>query len=321
MPGCLQEDERAGKGHLVSVSKTVPTATWMIALALGVVYGVWGSTYLAIRVAVEGMPPFLMAGLRFLVASGIMLLAGLAARHPWPTWRQIGWAAVVGQFLLVGGNGMVVWAERVISSGMAALLVASVPLWIVLIEAVVPGGTRPRALGVMGICLGFVGVALLMGPDLTHGAQSSLAASGLVVLGALLWAIGTLIGRRVLLPSSGIYNSAFTMLSGALGFFVAALLAAEPAQAHWSAVPMNAWLALAYLVVFGSCVAFSAYTWLVQRIRPDLLATYAYVNPAVAVVLGALILHERVDAWILGGAALIIASVALVIQGSRQGAS
>lgn len=290
---------------------------WQVALALGLVYVVWGSTYLAIRVVVDEMPPFLMAGSRFLMAAAVMLAIGAALRHAVPKAKEAGTAMLVGLFLLLGGNGCVVWAEQYISSGMAALLVASLPLCILLLELVLPNGERPTRLTSAGIFLGFIGVVTLLWPSLTTGAQSALWAQGLVLLGTFLWAIGTLIGRRMAVPSSGVFNSAFTMLGGGLGLAVAALISGEPARLHLAAISPGAWGYFAYLVVFGSLVAFSAFTWLVQHVRPDLVSTYAYVNPVVAVILGVLILREPIDGWMLAGATLVVASVAIVIQGGK----
>ena len=290
---------------------------WPIALALAIVYVVWGSTYLAIRVAVESLPPFLMAGGRWIAAAAILLAVGLATRQPWPKPKEMAWAGLVGCFLLIGGNGLVVWAEQYISSGMAALLVGSLPIWVLLLEAAMPDGARPTWLGSAGVALGMGGVALLVWPSLMAGAGTAIWAQGLVLFATLLWAIGTLIGRRVAMPQSGVYNSAFQMMAAAVGFVVLSVAFGEPGRVEWSAVPRDAWLAWGYLVVFGSCIAFSAFAWLVRHVKPALVSTYAYVNPAVAVVLGAWLLKEPVDAWTLVGAALVVASVALVIQGGR----
>lgn len=290
---------------------------WQVALALGIVYVVWGSTYLAIRVAVLELPPFLMAGGRWAAASLILLTVGLLTRQPWPKPREMGWAALIGLFLLIGGNGIVVWAEQTISSGMAALLVGSLPLWVLGLEAMQPGGAKPTALGVGGILLGIAGVGVLVAPSLEGPQGGDAKAYALVLVGTLLWAIGTLLGRRVAVPRSGVYNSAFQMVAASVGFAVLALAFGEPARVHWEAISSAAWQAWAYLVVFGSCVAFSAFAWVVQRARPEVVSTYAYVNPVVAVALGVHFLHEPLTATTLAGAAMVVASVALVIRGGR----
>lgn len=289
-----------------------------VILALGIVYVVWGSTYLAIRLAVEGLPPFLMAGLRYSVAGVIMLVFALVTRQARPSVREVAWSSIVGLLLLVGGNGLVVWAEQFVSSGLAALMVATVPLWILLLEAGLKGGSRPGPLGVTGVLIGFGGVLTLMWPKLATGASQSLWAQAILILATLLWAIGTVMGRRVPLPASGVYNSGISMLAGSLGFFVVAGGFAEPARVAWASVPMTAWLALLYLITFGSCIGFSAYAWLIRNAEPSLASTYAYVNPVVAVLLGAAFVAEPVDGWLLGGAGLIVASVMLVIRGGKK---
>ncbi|HEY9855043.1 MAG TPA: EamA family transporter [Stenomitos sp.] len=294
-------------------------AAWPVIGALAIVYLVWGSTYLAIRIAVGGLPPFLMAGMRYLLASLLMIAAGLATRQVRPTWREVSSSSVVGLFLLLGGNGLVVWAEQYVSSGLAALLVASVPLWILAQQAAWPGGSRPTPLGTAGVLLGFGGVVALMWPQISGGERHALWAQGVVLIGAFLWAFGTLLGRRLPMPRSGVYSSAFQMLGAAVAFLAISAGFGEPAHVNWSTVPLQAWGALAYLVVMGSCVAFSAFAWLVQNAKPDLVSTYAYVNPVVAVGLGALILQEPVDAWVLAGAALIVSSVVLVVRGGSRG--
>lgn len=305
-------------GCLTRTFPRLSTTTWPLVLALGIVYLVWGSTYLAIRVAVEGLPPFLMAGMRYAIASSVMILAGLVTRQARPTGREVLSSSIVGLFLLLGGNGLVVWAEQFVASSLAALLVASVPLWILILEAFWPGGTRPTRLGVLGVLLGFAGVVALMWPQLAGGEHHALWAQGVVLVGTFLWAVGTLLGRRFPMPRSGIYNSAFQMLAASAAFLAISFGFGEPYHVAWSSVPPQAWGALAYLVVAGSCIAFSAFAWLVQNAKPDLVSTYAYVNPVVAVGLGALILSEPIDAWVLGGAALIVASVALVVRGGRS---
>lgn len=289
-----------------------------LVLSLGIVYLVWGSTYLAIRVAVLGMPPFLMAGLRFLIASTLLIGIGVLTRQSWPRAREIGWASLVGLFLLLGGNGLVVWAEQFIPSSLAALLIASMPLWNLAFEAVLPQGDRPSAVGATGIALGFVGTLVLFWPTLAAGDTHTLWAQGLVVLGTMIWALGTMIARRVPMPRAGLYNSGFTMLSAGVALSLVSLGFGEPFRVQWSTIPADAWLALAYLVVFGSCIAFSAFAWLNRNAPSDLVSTYAYVNPVVAVILGVLLLHEPLGTWTIAGSALIVLSVGLVIRGGRK---
>lgn len=301
-------------------TSTSPTTDRLLPLllALVTVYLVWGSTYLAIRVAVLGMPPFLMAGIRFIVASALLIGIGLAMRQPFPTRREIAWASLVGLFLLLGGNGLVVWAEQFIPSSLAALLIASMPLWNLAFEAATPAGDRPTLLGSAGIALGFLGVVTLFWPSLSAGDAHSLWAQAMVVLGTMTWALGTMIARRVSLPRSGLFNSGFTMLAAGIAFMLVSLGFGEPSRVHWAAIPLEAWLAVAYLIVFGSCIAFSAFAWLNRHAPSDLTSTYAYVNPVVAIILGYLLLHEPVTAWTIAGSTLIVLSVGLVIRGGKR---
>jgi drug/metabolite transporter (DMT)-like permease len=210
---------------------------------------------------------------------------------------------------------MVVWSVQYIPSGLSALLVASLPLWTLALEALMPGGARPTKGALLGIMLGFIGVVTLMWPGLGGGWTQALWAELGVLVGTVAWAAGTLIGRRIAVPLSSLQNSAWQMLAAAVAFTVLTLVLREPVVAP-ATVPLWAWGAIAYLVVFGSCVGFSAYAWLVRHVRPELVATYAYVNPVVAVALGAWLLHEPLTSWTLAGATLIVASVALVIRGA-----
>jgi drug/metabolite transporter (DMT)-like permease len=286
-------------------------------VALAIVYVVWGSTYMAMRVAVKAIPPFELAAARFYVAPALLLAAAMWRRDPWPTAKQVGWAGVVGLCLLGAGNGMVVWSVQYIPSGLSALLVASLPLWTLAIETMLPDGARPTRLGLLGILLGFVGVVTLMWPGLGGGWTQALWAEVGVLAGTVAWAVGSIVGRRVTVPASALHNSAWQMLAAAVAFTVLTIALHEPLVAP-AAVPWWAWAAVAYLVVFGSCIGFSAYAWLVQHVRPDITATYAYVNPVVAMLLGAMYLQEPLTGWTLAGAALIVASVAAVIKGASR---
>lgn len=285
-------------------------------VALAIVYVVWGSTYMAMRVAVKALPPFELAAARFYAAPLLLLALSALRREPWPTPKQVGWAGVVGLCLLFAGNGMVVWSVQYIPSGLSALLVASLPLWTLAIESLLPDGARPTPAGLLGILLGFVGVVTLMWPGLGGGLTQAVWAEIGVLAGTVAWAVGSIIGRRVSVPASALQNSAWQMLAAAVAFTLTTAALHEPLVSP-AAVPWWAWAAIAYLVVFGSCVGFSAYAWLVRNVRPDIVATYAYVNPVVAVALGAMFLQEPITGWTMAGAALIVASVAVVIRGAR----
>lgn len=280
-------------------------------LALGTVYIVWGSTYLAIRVVVETLPPLGSAGVRFLFAGSVMAaVIALRDRSALRVTRpQLAGVAIVGISLLLFGNGFVQLGERDVPSALAALLIGSVPLWIVVYRYI--AGERMHPLVLAGVLVGFVGVAVLVLP---RGMSGEVAPLGLlfVLIAAASWAWGTFISTRVQMPREALVSTALQQVAGGAALLVAAVLTGERVEpAAWSSRSL---LALGYLVVFGSLVAFSAYTWLVAHVPVTVVSTYAYVNPVVAVLLGALILDELITPSILGGAALIIAAVAFIVR-------
>jgi drug/metabolite transporter (DMT)-like permease len=277
-------------------------------------YVVWGSTYLAIRFAVESLPPFLMAGVRFLLAGTVLYAWRRARGDAVPTGREWRSAAVVGLLLLVGGNGGVSWAEQRIPSGVASLLVGTLPLWMVLLDVLRPGGQRPGWRAVVGVLAGFAGVVVLIGPaESATGARSiDLAGVAAVLLGALLWSVGSLYGRDAPLPSSPLVATSAEMLTGGAGLFVVGTLSGEWGRLNLEAVPARSWWGLIYLVIFGSLVAFTAYTWLLRVAPTPLVSTYAYVNPLVAVFLGYFLAGESLTLRVLIAAAAIVGSVVLI---------
>lgn len=293
---------------------TRPASLLAVWSALGIVYLVWGSTYLAIAIAVETLPPLLSAGIRFCVA-GVVLLGVVAVRRGLRVTRaQAAGAALVGLLLLVGGNGFVVLAERTVPSGLTALIIASVPLWIVIFRRI--AGERIHRSTFAGVAAGFGGVAFLVAP---RGAGSVDPAGILLLLVATVsWAAGTFLSPRLALPRDGILSTGIQQLSGGLVLLVAGTALGELAHLEPARFSTGSLLAVGYLVVFGSLIAFTAYSWLLQHAPVSLVATYAYVNPVVAVALGALILAEPVTPTILGGAAIILAAVAFIV--SREGA-
>lgn len=281
--------------------------------ALGIVYLAWGSTYLAIRIADQSLPPLLMAGCRLTIAGFLMLAIGAVLRHPWPTWRQWAASAACGLLMLGVGNGGVVWSEKVLDSGLVSLLVATLPVWVLILEAVF-GHKVPGWKGWLGVPLGLSGVAFLIGPGL--GAVSPMQAIALAVplVGTVFWASGTLLSRAWKGPESGVFNPSGMMIASGLALLATSLASGEARGLVLGAVQPAAWTSLVYLIVVGSCVAFSAFAWLARNADPALTATYAYVNPAIAVALGAIFLHERLDPGMLWGAGMILASVILVLR-------
>lgn len=286
--------------------------------AFAAVYVIWGSTYLAIRYAIETLPPFLMAGTRFLTAGAILYLFMRLRGAQAPLrlhWRS---AFVLGGMLLLFGNGAVVWAEHRIASGIAALLVAVEPLWIVLLEWLRPGGRRPSGRTVIGVVLGFAGLAILVGPQDLGGGRVDVLGAVVVVMAALSWAAGSLYSREAPLPNSPFLATAMQMLAGGTLLVGAGLLTGEAGSVDPSTFSARSLGALAYLTVFGSLVAFTAYIWLLGVVSPSRASTYAYVNPLVAVVLGWALAGERLDARVALSAVVIVGAVAMIIAASRQ---
>lgn len=291
--------------------------TLQILAAFAAIYLLWGSTYLFIRFGVETIPPFLLAGTRHLIA-GSLLLAWVRL-HTGEKPRAEHWlpAALVGALLLVGGNGGVTWAEQRVPSGLAALLVATMPLWLVLLDWLRPWsrgfGSRPRLGAALGLLLGFGGVALLVGPSRLNGTNVDSLGAAVLVLAALSWAIGSLISRHGKLGTSPLLAAAMQSLCGGALLFFLGGASGEWARLDLAHISMRSALSLAYLVVFGSLLGFTAYIWLLRVTAPSRVSTYAYVNPVVAVLLGWAFAGEAITGRMLGATALIVAAVALVI--------
>ncbi|WP_410786577.1 EamA family transporter [Kribbella sp. C-35] len=290
----------------------------MIWTALAVVYVVWGSTYLAIRVVVEAeIPPMLGMATRFLTAA-LLMAAGLALKSGWPrlriTRREAIGAATVGILLLAFGNGAVAIAEQTVPSGLAALLVAAIPLWLMLLR--VGGGERPRSMTWVGVLIGFGGAALLA---LSGGNTSAKPLSvAILVVGTICWAIGSRYAPRLGLPRDPLVTALYEMVFGGTAMVLLGVLRGEPGRLHLDRIHGSGWIALGYLVVFGSLLAYTAYSYLLANAPISLVGTYAYVNPAVAVFLGWLILSESLTWQILLGGAVIIVGVALVVTSERR---
>jgi drug/metabolite transporter (DMT)-like permease len=283
---------------------------WKVWSALWIVYLVWGSTYLAIRVMVETVPPLLGAGARFTVAGAVMLGVLALHRSVRPTRGQLLSALAVG-LLLPGANAVVSLAEQEVPSALAALLIASVPLWVLLMRRA--SGEPVSRAGVAAVLVGFAGVALLLRPgEQSEGA--SLLALGAVVLAAVMWASGSFASPRLRLPADPLVSTGWQMLLGGLVIVAAGLAAGEGPEFDLQAFSTRSVVALLYLVVFGSWLAYTAYAWLLQNAPISRVATYAYVNPVVAIVLGYLILDEVITPITLIGAAIIVVSVALVVR-------
>jgi drug/metabolite transporter (DMT)-like permease len=287
------------------------TKVWIALLAL---YIVWGSTYLAIRFSVETIPPFLHAALRFLISGAILYVWRRAAGDPAPTtgnWRS---TAIVGTALLLGGNGLVGWAEKTVPSGIAALMIATSPFWLTLFEALRSGGTKPTWQAILGLIIGFGGVFLLIGPAEITGGGESIDRFGaiLLLLAPFFWSLGSIYARGADMPSSTLLSTGMQMLMGSVALFLVSLLKGELSGFSLGMVSTRSWLGLLYLITFGSLVGFVSYGWLLHNAPVSLTSTYAYVNPVVAVFLGSLLADEVLNGRILVAAAIIIGSVVLI---------
>lgn len=293
---------------------------WQVATAFAAIYLIWGSTYLAIRFAVETFPPFLMAGMRFLVAGAIL--------YPWSRLHgasqpvRAHWlaATVVGGLLLLGGNGGVVWAAQRVPSGLTALLIGTVPLWMALLDGLRPGGMKPNSGVMVGLLLGLFGIMLLVGPGKLAGArQVDLVGAAVLILASLSWASGSLYSRRAQLPASPLLATAMEMLAGGALLLIASLLVGEWARFDSSTLSLRSWLALGYLIIFGALVGFTAYIWLLRVSTPAHVSTYAYVNPVVAIFLGWAFAGEPLTARTLLAAAVIVAAVVIITTYRARG--
>lgn len=284
-----------------------------IVLAFAAIYLIWGSTYLGIRYAVETIPPLLMMAIRHCTAGGLLYAWVRWRGNPAPTLRQWGYAAIAGALLFLGSHGSLAWAEQKVPSGLAALLSATLPLWTVLLART--GGSE-RKLGRRawaGMLLGFAGVGVLIGPDvLTQNAGLNLLACAAVLGGAFSWALGTVYVKSARMPESTVLAASMQILCGGLWLLVLGMLTGEARAFHTTSVSALSVLALAYLIVFGSIIAFTAFTWLVKVGSPSRVSTYAYVNPVIAVLLGWAVAGEPLGIHTLVATAIIVAGVALV---------
>ena len=292
------------------------TKIWLALLAL---YIVWGSTYLGIKIAIETMPPFFHASIRFLI-SGIILVAWQrSAGHPLPTRKQWFSTAIIGTLLLLGGNGLVAWAEQVIPSGVAALIIGSVPMFLVVAEAIRPNGVKPNWQAIVGLLIGFVGIFILVGPAEISGSSTKLNPFGVIALlsACLFWATGSIYSKTADLPKSSLMNTGAQMLMGSISLLIVSLLTGELNGWDVTAVSSRSIYGLLYLIFAGSLIGFASYGWLLQNAPISLVATYAYVNPIVAVLLGNWIGDEPLEPRIWLAAAIIIGSVIFINSRSK----
>jgi drug/metabolite transporter (DMT)-like permease len=292
--------------------QTKRPASWMVILAFGLVYLFWGSTYLGIDIAVQTIPPALMCAVRFSIA-GVVMLAVCAAtgRRIFYSRKQIALCAVVGILLLMGGNLTLSYAELSVSSGLAALIVAITPLWFLVLDSLLLGHHRISARGKAGLLLGIVGLFVLVWPELRSGTigHRELWASISLIGGSFSWALGSVLSKKWQSGMDVFSATGWQVTAAGVSNFIFALSAGDLARVRWTVRGVSATM---YLVVCGSWIGYTAYIWLLEHVPTSKVSTYAYVNPVVAVFLGWLVLHERVDGYILAGSAIVVLSVILV---------
>jgi drug/metabolite transporter (DMT)-like permease len=285
----------------------------MVILAFGLVYLFWGSTYLAIDIAVQTIPPALMCAVRFSIAGVVMLaVCALTGHKVWYSPRQIALAAVVGVLLLMGGNLTLSYAELTVSSGLAALIIAITPLWFLVLDSLLLGDHHISGRGKAGLALGILGLFVLFYPELTSRTtlgRRELWASVSLIGGSFSWALGSVLSKRWQSGMDVFSSTGWQVLAAGVANFIFALVAGDFSHAVWTPRSVGA---VMYLVVCGSWIGYTAYIWLLEHVPTSKVSTYAYVNPVVAVFLGWLILHEHVDRFILLGSAIVVLSVVLV---------
>jgi len=295
------------------MSKLQSPSRWSVILAFGLVYLFWGSTYLAIDIAVQSIPPALMCAIRFSIAGTVMLAVCAALGRPiWYSAKQIALASVVGILLLMGGNLTLSWAELSVPSGLAALIVAITPLWFLVLDSLLLGHHRISWRGKAGLALGIVGLFVLFWPELHSrsalGRREFLSSLSLLG-GSFSWALGSVLSKRWQSGMDGFSSTAWQVTAAGAGSFLFALVVGDFSHVVWTARGISA---VMYLVVCGSWIGYTAYIWLLEHVPTSKVSTYAYVNPVVAVFLGWLILHERVDRFIVMGSVIVVLSVILV---------
>jgi len=290
-----------------------PAPRWLVLTAFGLVYVLWGSTYLGIRIAIETIPPFLMAGVRFLVAGAILYAFARVRGAPRPErahWRS---AFVLGALLLVLSNGGVTWAEQTVPSGITSLLVCTAPLWMVTLDWLFFGGHRPTLAMTIGLVIGLTGVVVLIGPgQIAHGGGIDPAGAAVLLAAPVFWCVGSLWSRHAPLPKAPILAIGMEMIGGGVILLALALVTGEIAHVDVRAISTRSYAALAYLVVFGALIGFTAYLWLLRVTTAAKVSTHSFVNPVIAVFLGWAVAGEEFTMRTLAASVIIVAAVALI---------
>ena len=289
-----------------------PTKTALF-FAFAAIYIIWGSTYLGIRVAVETMPPFLMAGFRFLISGTALFIFMQVRGAPWPTKSQWRDNAIVGGCLLLGGNGVVSWAEQKVPSGLTTLILGASPIAMVILDWIRPGGKRPTLGLWLGIGLGLTGLIILLGPGaIPNGARPPTTRVVALIGASILWWVGSLYSKHAKSGADPMNAASIQMLAGSGLMLITGFLLGEAPDIHLHLISQRSWIAFTYLIIIGSLVAYPVYVWLLTHTTPAKLSTYAYVNPFVAVFLGWAILNEPITPRIFAAAVIIIGAVAIL---------
>jgi drug/metabolite transporter (DMT)-like permease len=288
------------------------TRVWAGLIAI---YLTWGSTYLATRYAVQSLPPFFLSGVRCLVAGTILYTWRRLAGDPAPNVKQWRSGLIIGNLLLLSGIGAIAWAEQFVPSGITSLAVSTVPVWVVLSEAIRPGGKRPSRVTMLGVVVGLAGILLLMNPWKISSASEKYELIGIVVLliATIAWVAGTIYSSSADLPSSPLLSTGMELLAGSAGSFAVGMATGEASRLNIQSISLASLGWLAYLIVFGSLIGFGCYTWLLKVAPTTLVSTYAYVNPLVAVLLGSLLAQEVITPKVAAAALLIIPAVVLIV--------
>ena len=290
-----------------------------ILAAFAAIYFIWGTTYLGIRIAIETIPPFLMVGTRFIIAGFVTFVFLRARGAPMP--RRIHWrsAAIIGAFLIVGGNGLVTWSEQEVPSGIAALAVATMPIWMTLFGWLLFKTNSLNKQIILGLVLGFIGIGILLGPGQIFGTSTFNLSSLLVLMMApILWSFGSLYSREAKLPDNIFMSTAMEMLVGGVLLMIIALLTGEVNQLNIGEISTRSVVSMLYLTIFGSIVALTAYVWLLKNVLPARVVTYTYINPIIAVFLGWLVFREPITSLTLVAVAVIVAAVILITTSRRK---
>ena len=312
------------RADLGAAPTAAPDRTMVLA-AFAAIYLIWGSTYLAIKYAVATVPPFLMTGARFLIAGGVLYAWSLRARNrdalQSPPSRSLAreWrdAFVVGSLLIVAGTALVGWAEQSVPTGITSLVLATTPLWMVLLESATESRRMPRPQVLVGVVIGLAGLGILVGPSLASGAKGGSLGIAALVVSALAWSVGAMYSRRIAGKASPARSTGMQMIAGALLSLVVSLVVGEHRRVSLAAISLQSAIAVAYLVVAGALVGFTAYLWLMRVSTPSRVATHAYVNPVVAVLLGWAVLAEPVTPRTGVAMAVIVMAVVLIVSASR----